>query len=673
MRLRQLCAILALTSSLLAGSAGGASAAPALRAEPSKVVSNYTFSMPHAHFTLFSGQVARVFSGQTCVGFCFQGRGSLDYTTQLATEFTVMKANLAHNGCALPSEGKDGLHTGTSFQKAMFWIGGRDVEPFAGADGAPMDDTLQSLRTRFGSGGIASGLTAALSYDSNKRPLPYVRADLDGDIPFIYELDPYHTRFESLYLLSSKNLQDPLLKGYLRYVTLSQQPVGWDLHQPVLGEYMLRAVTLDLTQTAPLQGTLKVKETIQPLFNPIKSIRMYLDRDHWGNNGTGLVLHHETVTKVVDGEGHALAFTQDAWEITIELPTVAAPNSKVELAFDILGDFLVPPTNGNFWQLGTSAWFPQPDLNGQMYTWDATIRVKKPWLAFSCGDTVRRWEDGGYNAVETRSDVPIAFGVMLAGDYSIQRETRDGLTVEVATYGSKAQFSKALLDMSFPIIKYYQAFLGPYPYKEFHILEKNEWGYGQAPASIMFITKEAFNQTNGLLNRYLAEGVRGRFVHEIAHQWWGCVVKMPSYHEQWITESFADMCASLCLEDWPQGHAKSEYVKLIAHWKSEAAYATDKGTIPTCNYNDNPDNSQENILVRTGLLYNKGAWLLYCIRKEIGDQEFLTFLKSYQTNFKWKFGTTRDVVGLLSFITKKDWNPWFEKYYWGTGLPDAKE
>lgn len=668
MRLKHLCASLSLlVSPLLYADSNN------LRVEPSKAVSEYTFNLPHAHFTLNTGRVARVFSGKDCVGFCFQGAGSMSYVSQVATEFTVMKENLAHNGGAPPSERADGLHMSATFQKAMFWFGGRNIPPFAGSDGAALDETLLSLRSRFGSDGITSGLTASLSYRANGRELPYVQADLDADTPIVYELDPYHSRFESLYLLSHKDMQDPLLKDRLNPVTISQQPVGWDLHEPVLGEYMLRSVALDLTQTAPLQGTLKVKETLQPLSNPIKSIRMNLARDHWSYQGVGLALHHETVTKVVNGEGRELPFIQDSGEITIELPQPAMPGSKVELAFDISGDFLVPPGNGNYWQLGTSAWFPQPDLNGQMYTWDATIRVKKPWLAFSCGDTVRRWEDGDYAAVETRSDKPIAFAVILAGDYTIQRETRDGLTVEVATYGSKAQFSKALLDMAFPIMKYYQAFLGEYPYKEFHILEKNEWGYGQAPASIMFITKEAFNQTNGVLNRFLAEGVRGRFVHEIAHQWWGCVVKMPSRQEQWITESFADMCASLCLEDWPQGHAKSEYVKLVAHWKSEAAYAASKGTIPTCNYNYNPDDSRENFLVRTGLLYNKGAWLLYCIRKEIGDRQFATFLKSYQANFKWKFGSTKDVCGLLGFMTKKDWSPWFEKNYWGTGMPEAKE
>ena len=53
--------------------------------------------------------------------------------------------------------------------------------------------------------------------------------------------------------------------------------------------------------------------------------------------------------------------------------------------------------------------------------------------------------------------------------------------------------------------------------------------------------------------------------------------------------------------------------------------------------------------------------------------EFETFLKSYVDNFKWKFGSTKDVCGLLSYMTKKDWKPWFEENYWGTGLPEVKK
>jgi hypothetical protein len=47
----------------------------------------------------------------------------------------------------------------------------------------------------------------------------------------------------------------------------------------------------------------------------------------------------------------------------------------------------------------------------------------------------------------------------------------------------------------------------------------------------------------------------------------------------------------------------------------------------------------------------------------------LIFLKSYQKSFLGKFGTTKDVAGLLSFMTKQDWNPFFDQYYWGLAMP----
>ena len=48
---------------------------------------------------------------------------------------------------------------------------------------------------------------------------------------------------------------------------------------------------------------------------------------------------------------------------------------------------------------------------------------------------------------------------------------------------------------------------------------------------------------------------------------------------------------------------------------------------------------------------------------------FLTFLKSYQKSFRWKFGSTRHVARLLQWLTKKDYGPFFEANYWGTGMP----
>ena len=73
---------------------------------------------------------------------------------------------------------------------------------------------------------------------------------------------------------------------------------------------------------------------------------------------------------------------------------------------------------------------------------------------------------------------------------------------------------------------------------------------------------------------------------------------------------------------------------------------------------------------RTALLYDKGPLLLYALHKELGDTQFLTFLKSYTKSFHFKFGTTNGLAGLLQYMTKKDYKPFFEKYFWGTAMPE---
>lgn len=57
------------------------------------------------------------------------------------------------------------------------------------------------------------------------------------------------------------------------------------------------------------------------------------------------------------------------------------------------------------------------------------------------------------------------------------------------------------------------------------------------------------------------------------------------------------------------------------------------------------------------------------LHKQMGDDQFRTFLKSFQASFRWKYASTKDIVALLQFVTKKDYSPFFEANYWGTGLP----
>ena len=65
----------------------------------------------------------------------------------------------------------------------------------------------------------------------------------------------------------------------------------------------------------------------------------------------------------------------------------------------------------------------------------------------------------------------------------------------------------------------------------------------------------------------------------------------------------------------------------------------------------------------------RGRSCSHALHKELGDEAFFTFLKSYQKSFAWKFGSTKTLAGLLQYMTKKDYMPFFEKYYWGMEMP----
>jgi aminopeptidase N len=373
------------------------------------------------------------------------------------------------------------------------------------------------------------------------------------------------------------------------------------------------------------------------------------------------------VRGVSDDSGRPLRFDHRNGELLIELEGPAPPDRPVRVRFEIEGNFLVRPSGDNFWVLGVEAWFPQPELGEQYYTLHSVVKVPKPFLPFASGKTVSRRTEDNLNVLETRVEQPVQFAVALAGKYDFEEQTKNGVTIRVATYAIKnTRAMKQLADLAAAIIGYYEQFLGPFPFPEFDILEINDWGFGQAPAGVMFITKEAFNPLMGETNQLFSQGINERFAHEIAHQYWGLAVKMPSHEEQWLTESFAEYSAALFLK---QFKGSATYNSLVNHWKSGASFATDAAPIPLANLVSLPNDPRTRFAIRTGLIYDKGAYLLATLHKELGDDAFLTFLKSYQKSFRWKFGSTKTVAGLLQYMTKKDYGPFFEKYYWGTAMP----
>ena len=632
------------------------------------LVGPLTLSSGHIECKLQSGNAAPVLAGDDVVGIYFEGQGSMEYLSVDPVEAPSVMFNARKGSSLKPEKTDKGVRLRDNFTRILWLAQGQPLPSLSGQPGSPLAAGFASQREKFRR---LSG--PPLSYDFaiqklNSPETPQVRVEMDGGAQdLLYELGGTLNPAEGLSAVRSSESDDPEMRKLLFHVTLSHQPVGWDPRDVPTPRVVLTDVDVDLKASAGSDAALTVVETLVPMERPLAALRLDLESTVYTTFGRNLTKRSERLRKVTDEAGRTLAFVHDYDDAHVQLAEPAAPGRPIKLKFEIDGDFLVQPSGDSFWELGVWDWFPQPALIGQFYTFHANVRVKKPFVPFAPGKTIRRASEGDENVLETRIDRPICFAVILAGRYDFAEEERNGLTIRVATYALKNDRAvKQLTNLAANIIQYYQEFLGPFPMAEFNIIEINDFGFGQAPPGTMFITKEAFNPLIDEENQLYSEGINERFAHEIAHQYWGTAVKMPSREEQWITESFAEYCAGLFLKVYKN---EATFRKLAKHWRTQANWATDSAPIPLANRVWISDDATSRFAMRTGLLYNKGPVLLGALHKELGDETFFTFLKSYQKSFAWKFGSTKTLAGLLQFMTKKDYMPFFEKYFWGIEMP----
>jgi hypothetical protein len=642
-----------------------------LRVESSSApVSDLRLTSGHLTLVCRSGNASLVQAGDEVVGVFFEGSGALEYQTVDPIEFPLTSFNVRKATSLSARMGDRSLTIKDGFSQVLWLAAGQPLPKLPEArSGPPLRAAFDKQQEKFrrAMGRPVSHLFALQELDAPSSPLVIVHLD-GGAADLEYFFDGGLDSSEGILALRKSDSRDAEIKKLLFRTILSDQPIGRDRRDPLPPRFVLTDVDWEVTASEGRGAKISVVETLVPQGRRQGLFRFDLYSRTYAVVGAGVLeprIFH--VRSVTDGSGRALLFDHRNDELLVELAAPAEPDRPVKVRFEIEGDFLVRPGGDNFWMLGVEPWFPQPEMGEQYYTVHSVVRVPKPFVPFASGKTVSRRTEGDLNVLETRLEKPVQVAVVLAGKYDYEEQTKNGVTIRVATYAMKnTRAMRQLADLAASIIAYYEEFLGPFPFPEFNILEINDWGFGQAPPGVMFITKEAFNPLGSEMNQLFSQGINERFAHEIAHQYWGHVVKMPSEQEQWLTESFAEYSAALFLK---QFKGKATYNLLVNHWKTRAAFARDAAPIPLANLVSVPNDYVTRFAIRTGLIYDKGAYLLAVLHKELGDDMFLTFLKSYQKSFRWKFGSTKTVAGLLQFLTKKDYGPFFEANYWGTGMP----
>lgn len=201
------------------------------------------------------------------------------------------------------------------------------------------------------------------------------------------------------------------------------------------------------------------------------------------------------------------------------------------------------------------------------------------------------------------------------------------------------------------IVKFYSDYIGRYPYNKLANVQSKTIFGGMENASCIFYYEQSAEENNSL------EDI---LAHEIAHQWFGDMASEKSFQHLWLSEGFATYLADIYLGS--KYGTDSMNKRLIEERKTVIDFAK---------HSDRP--VVDSLTSLMGLLnansYQKGAWVLHMLRKEMGDSIFQNFIRTYYETYKGKNADTRDLERVAEKMTQKDLKQFFDQWLFAPGIP----
>ncbi len=154
--------------------------------------------------------------------------------------------------------------------------------------------------------------------------------------------------------------------------------------------------------------------------------------------------------------------------------------------------------------------------------------------------------------------------------------------------------------------------------------------------------------------------------HEMAHQWFGQAVGWKNYHEQWLSEGFAQYFAALYAKERRGEPAFREILKQFRKWALEDS---DQGPV-YLGYRLGHIKNESRVF--RALVYNKGAGVLHMMRRLIGDQAFFAGVKTFYAENRFKKAGTDDLRKSMEKASGKNLERFFEQWIYDSTVPRVK-
>jgi len=193
----------------------------------------------------------------------------------------------------------------------------------------------------------------------------------------------------------------------------------------------------------------------------------------------------------------------------------------------------------------------------------------------------------------------------------------DTVPIQVWAYPEDSAWAdRVLFRRATEIAEVLQRLVGPFPYARLaHVQSRTRYG-GMENASAIFYDERSW------AGRRMGEGtVR----HETAHQWFGDAVTPRDFRHVWLSEGFASYFDGLVGATLD---GDSVLTRIMARDRDSwlASATKDRPMV------DNVEPDPEAVLDAND--YQKGAWVLHMLRRELGDSTFFRGIREYYRRYR---------------------------------------
>ncbi len=362
-----------------------------------------------------------------------------------------------------------------------------------------------------------------------------------------------------------------------------------------------------------------------------------------------------------------LVFTQQGGELNIQLntPTQAGETRSFTILYaGIPADGLIIAKNkygdrtffGDNWPNRAHHWLPTVDHPADKATVEFIVTAPNHYQVIANGLQIEETNvTDSLKVTHWKTDAPIPTKVMVIGAarFAVQFAGEvQGIPITSWVYPQDRDAGFDDYRIAVDIFDFFMKKLGSYPFQKLaNVQSKTRYG-GMENAGNIFYSE---NSVNGKKDQ------EKLIAHEIAHQWFGNSASEANWHHVWLSEGFATYLTDLYLEEMRGrdsfvNNLKRERQKVIRFTKQHPAPIIDTSIT---NYNR----------LLNANSYQKGAWVLHMLRREVGDASFWKGIRAYYQQYRLSNALSGDFQQVMEKVSGKSLDTFFQQWLYRAGHP----